>query len=127
RRAGPAPSPTATSPPPAGLPDPRELASLQFAQPTIITDRTGTTVLARFEREQRRVVTFDEVPRLVLDATTTAEERTFWDHGGFAPFGMVSAVAENPSGDGQERGASTITQQLVRARLLPPDVVAQGA
>ena len=35
------------------------------------------------------------------------------------------AVAENASGS-SDRGASTITQQLVRARLLPPDVDRAG-
>src|SRR6266850_8408692 len=50
-----------------GLPDPTSLASLDFAQPTIVYDRTGKVELARFEREKRRVVAFDEVPPLVLD------------------------------------------------------------
>ena len=38
---------------------------------------------------------------------------------------MVAAAIETLQGDG--RGASTITQQLVRARLLPADVVDPGA
>jgi len=108
------------------LPDPTSLGALTFAQPTVVYDRTGTIQLGRFQREQRRVVTFAEVPRLVLDATTTAEDRTFWENGGFDPAAIVSAAAGNAS-SGADRGASTITQQLVRARLLPQDVVAPGA
>ena len=108
------------------LPDPATLEQLTFDQPTILYDRTGKVQLARFQREQRRVVAYDEVPRLVVDATTTAEDRTFWDNGGFDAAAIVSAVAENASGS-RQRGASTITQQLVRARLLPDDVVAPGA
>ncbi|HEY6057347.1 MAG TPA: transglycosylase domain-containing protein [Candidatus Limnocylindrales bacterium] len=104
----------------AGLPDPARLEELGFAQPTVLYDRTGKVELARFEREKRRVVTFDEVPKLVLDATTAAEDRTFWDNSGFDPRAIVAAVVTNLSGDGGERGASTITQQLVRARLLLP-------
>jgi len=69
----------------AGLPDPTDLDSLTFAQPTIIYDRTGTVELARFQREARRVVSYDEVPQLILDATTTAEDRTFWKNDGFDP------------------------------------------
>ena len=109
-----------------GLPDPTNLGALTFAQPTLVYDRTGTVQLGRFQREQRRVVTFDEVPKLVLDATTTAEDRTFWDNGGFDPAAIMAAVAGNAKSGG-ERGASTITQQLVRARLLPEDVIAPGA
>src|SRR5438093_3053532 len=106
-----------------GLPDPTSLASLDFAQPTIVYDRTGKVELARFEREKRRVVTFDEVPRLVLDTTTAAEDRTFWQNDGFDLGAIVAAAYQNVTGESSgERGASTITQQLVRARLLPPEV-----
>src|SRR5690349_15707367 len=34
------------------LPDPAALTRLDFAQPTVIYDRTGTVELARFEREK---------------------------------------------------------------------------
>ena len=60
------------------LPDPSQLESLTFAQPTILYDRDGEVELGRFQTVERRVVTYDDVPRLVLDATTTAEDRTFW-------------------------------------------------
>ena len=109
-----------------GLPDPTNLGALTFAQPTTVYDRTGKVQLGRFQREQRRVVAYDEVPKLVLDATTTAEDRTFWQNSGFDPAAILSAVADNAAGT-SERGASTITQQLVRARLLPEDVIAPGA
>ena len=109
-----------------GLPDPTGLGALTFAQPTVVYDRTGKIQLGRFQREQRRVVTFDEVPHLVLDATATAEDRTFWQNSGFDPTAILSAVAGNAAGS-SDRGASTITQQLVRARLLPADVIAPGA
>ncbi|HEX3265506.1 MAG TPA: transglycosylase domain-containing protein, partial [Candidatus Limnocylindrales bacterium] len=106
------------------LPDPAQLEQLTFSQPTIIYDRTGKIELARFEREKRRVVSYEQVPQLILDATTTAEDRTFWSNDGYDPMAIVAAAVQNASGDGgDERGASTITQQLVRARLLPPEVI----
>ena len=108
------------------LPDPARLDQLAFAQPTVVYDRSGTVELARFEREERRVVAHSELPPLVLDATTTAEDRTFWENSGFDPAAILAAAAEH-AGSGIDRGASTITQQLVRARLLPPDVVEPGA
>jgi peptidoglycan glycosyltransferase len=108
------------------LPDPSALNTLTFAQPTVVYDRTGKVPLGTFQLERRRVVTYADVPKLVLDATTTAEDRTFWKNGGFDPGAILAAVAENASGDG-ERGASTITQQLVRARLLPASATAAGA
>jgi membrane peptidoglycan carboxypeptidase len=107
----------------AGLPDPAQLDALTFDQPTLVYDRTGKILLARFQRQDRHVIRYDQVPRLVLDATTTAEDRTFWFNGGFDPGAIIAAAFQNLMGDGTgERGASTITQQLVRARLLPPAV-----
>jgi membrane peptidoglycan carboxypeptidase len=107
------------------LPDPSGLATLAFDQPTIVYDRTGETELSRFQRTKRTVVDYRDLPPLVQDATTTAEDRTFWENDGFDVTAMVAAAVETAQGDG--RGASTITQQLVRARLLPADVVEPGA
>jgi membrane peptidoglycan carboxypeptidase len=106
----------------ADLPDPSELGDLAFAQPTIVYDRDGKVELGRFQDERRRVIDYADIPPLILDATTTAEDRTFWENAGIDPAALISAVAENASGVSQ-RGASTITQQLVRARLLPEDIV----
>src|SRR5436190_2706233 len=109
-----------------GLPDPARLETLTFAQPTTVYDRSGAVELGQFGVEDRRVVAFDDVPQLVLDATITAEDRTFWTNSGFDAPAIAAAAAEGASGTG-ERGASTITQQLVRARLLPLDVTGPGA
>jgi membrane peptidoglycan carboxypeptidase len=108
------------------LPDPSEFEQIAFDQPTVVVDRSGKVVLGSFQHEQRRVVAFDDVPKLVLDTTTTAEDRTFWENDGYDPAAIVAAVARSLSGDG-DRGASTITQQLVRARLLPEKYVEPGA
>jgi membrane peptidoglycan carboxypeptidase len=108
------------------LPDPASLMTIRYPQPTIIYDRTGKVELGRFAQEERRVVTFDQVPKLVLDATTTAEDRTFWSNEGYDPAAIVAAIANNASG-ATERGASTITQQLVRARLLPDQATSPEA
>jgi membrane peptidoglycan carboxypeptidase len=107
-----------------GLPDPAILNHLDFAQPTVVYDRTGKVELARFQSENRRVVGYEDIPKLVLDTTTSAEDRTYWQNDGFDPGAIIAAALQNATGDGQtERGASTITQQLVRARLLPSEVL----
>jgi penicillin-binding protein 1A len=101
------------------LQDPKELLqNLNFNQKTTLYDRTGTIALASFGSENRRVLAFKEIPPVVLDATTSAEDKTFWTNAGFDPRAFVSAIADTIAGNA--RGASTITQQLVRARLLPP-------
>ena len=102
----------------AGLPDPKEaLTHLDFEQQTIVVDRTGKVELARLGTLRRELVTFDQIPGEMLDATTAIEDKDFWVNPGFDPAGIVSAGLDTISG--RPRGASTITQQLVRNRLLP--------
>lgn len=112
-----------------GLPDVARFEQLRFAQPTVVYDRTGTVELARFQAERRNVVTFEEIPKLVLDTTIAVEDRSFWTNQGYDPQAIAAAVAETLQGRG-ERGASTITQQFVRAPetgLLPADVLGPDA
>ena len=104
----------------AGLPDPvATLASIPFEQQTIIYDSTGKTELARLGELKREIVTYDQLTGEIIDATTAIEDKDFWINAGFDPIGIVSAGLDTIAG--RPRGASTITQQLVRARLLPPD------
>jgi membrane peptidoglycan carboxypeptidase len=106
-----------------GLPDPTaQLANLQFDQQTVIYDRTGKIELARLGDLRRELVTYDQIPPVLIDATTATEDKTFWENAGFDPVGIMSAGFD--SLQGRERGASTITQQLVRARLLPKSAFA---
>ena len=103
----------------AGLPAPaKALNEIQFEQQTFIYDRTGKVELARLGELKRELVAFKDIPGEVLDATTAIEDKDFWTNPGFDPFAIISAGIDTVSG--RPRGASTITQQLVRARLLPP-------
>ena len=103
-----------------GLPDPREaLTNLDFEQQTIVYDRTGEVELARLGSLRRELVTFGQIPDEMLDATTAIEDKDFWINAGFDPIGIVSAGLDTLAG--RPRGASTITQQLVRNRLLPEE------
>ena len=108
-----------------GLPDVRAFQDLGFSQPTRIFDRKGKTELARFWEEKRIVVDFEDIPPLVLDVTTAVEDDTFWENPGFDLEATLNAFAQQAVGASERGGASTITQQLVRSRLLPPEVVEQ--
>ncbi len=101
------------------LRDPKDLLQeIKYNQQTILYDRTGTIQLAAFGSENRRVLKFSEIPNIVLDTTTSTEDKTFWTNTGFDPAAVLAALRDAISG--RARGASTITQQLVRKELLPP-------
>ena len=102
------------------LPDPKDgLEKIGFEQPSIVYDRTGTVELARFGVLRRELITFDQIPLEMIDATTAIEDKDFWTNPGFDIGAIVSAGLDTLAG--RPRGASTITQQLVRARLLPAE------
>jgi len=95
------------------LTDPKAaLEQLDLHQQTVLYDRTGKIQLAAFGSENRRVLTFSEIPDAVLDTTTSTEDKTFWTNTGFDPAAILSALRDALAG--KPRGASTITQQLVR-------------
>jgi membrane peptidoglycan carboxypeptidase len=101
-----------------GLDDPKSaLDKITFTQQTTVVDRTGDVLLARLGDDRREIVTFAQIPPEIVDATTSVEDKTFWENSGFDPAGFISAAIDTIAG--RDRGGSTITQQLVRARLLP--------
>jgi membrane peptidoglycan carboxypeptidase len=103
-----------------GLPDPAgAIEDIGFEQPSVVYDRTGGVELARFGVLRRELVGFDQIPPEMIDATTAVEDKDYWTNPGFDIGAVVSAGLDTIAG--RPRGASTITQQLVRARLLPPD------
>lgn len=104
-----------------GLKSPADaLRNLSFSQQSVIYDRNNVE-LARFGGEKRDVVAFADIPPIVVDAQVAVEDKTFWDNAGFDPLAILSAGLDSLRGN--SRGASTITQQLVRQRLLDPDLV----
>jgi membrane peptidoglycan carboxypeptidase len=98
------------------------LDNLGFEQPSIVYDRTGDVELARFGVLRREIVAFENIPPEMIDATTAIEDKDFWTNPGFDISAVVSAALDTLAG--RPRGASTITQQLVRARLLDADAFA---
>ncbi len=77
-------------------------------------DRNGNLLFELVTTEKRKWLPYSEIPRVVVDATVAAEDRTFWTNPGFDPTAIVAAVVSNFRNDGRPVGASTITQQLVR-------------
>ncbi len=64
--------------------------------------------------EDRIAVTYDQIPPVLVSAVLAAEDRTFYDHGGVDPVGIVRALWANLRSDSVQQGGSTITQQYVK-------------
>jgi membrane peptidoglycan carboxypeptidase len=104
------------------LPSPEDLAKDPLAQSTKVYDRTGTQLLYQFEVERRDLITLDQVPQQMIDATVAAEDKTFWTNPGVDVFGILRAVRDDLLHKQVVSGASTITQQLVKQRIVGDEV-----
>jgi membrane peptidoglycan carboxypeptidase len=107
----------------SGLPDPRALEQYELVQGSRIVSADGVE-LATFAAENRRAVTFDQIPKVMRDAQVAAEDRTFWTNPCVDFRGIVRAFLQNLSAGETVSGASTICQQLVRMRLFDADLLA---
>jgi len=105
------------------LPSPQDLAKDPLAQSTKVYDRTGTELLYQFSEENREVVSYQDIPQVLIDATVSAEDKTFWTNPGVDIVGTIRAVISDVTGRSTgQGGASTITQQLVKQRIVGNEV-----
>ncbi|HET6819657.1 MAG TPA: transglycosylase domain-containing protein [Candidatus Limnocylindria bacterium] len=98
----------------SSLPDGHLLDGIQLPASTYVYDRTGKVLLARFECQNREQVSFDEVPKDVVNASVAAEDRTFWTNDGVDYPAIVRAALANYEAGSVVQGASTITQQVIK-------------
>ena len=73
------------------------------------------------KREKRRLVRFADIPKVMVNAALSAEDKHFFQHAGFDPIGIARAIMVDVEGRRGMQGASTITQQLARTLWLGPE------
>ncbi|MBM1219308.1 PBP1A family penicillin-binding protein [Ponticoccus sp. SC2-23] len=83
-------------------------------------------VIDEFASERRLFTPAEEIPDLVKQAFISAEDRNFYLHPGYDIRGIAAAFVEAVQSRGQDlRGASTITQQVMKNFLLSADRTAE--
>ncbi len=101
------------------LPDLNQLLRSKSSS-LIITDRWGEFIDLTLTPDDRLAmwVSLEEIHPKVIEATLTAEDQRFYDHGGVDLQAVSRAAYDNLSNQRIISGASTVTMQL--ARLLRP-------
>jgi penicillin-binding protein 1A len=101
------------------LPDYESLAKYEPPVMTRIHAHDGS-LMAEYARERRIFVPINVVPKRVIAAFLSAEDKRFYEHGGLDFTGIARAVINNLQNYGRKRpeGASTITQQVAKNFLL---------
>ena len=79
-------------------------------------------IIDEFARERRLFTPAEDIPDLVKQAFISAEDKNFYTHHGYDAMGIASAIYDAVKSRGQNvRGASTITQQVMKNFLLSGD------
>lgn len=102
------------------LPSADRLLTYQPRLPTMVRGVNGDIVYA-YARERRVQLRFVDFPKPLINAYLSAEDKTFWTHGGVDYSGLVGAVVDYASkvGSGERaKGGSTITQQVAKNILI---------
>jgi penicillin-binding protein 1B len=85
-------------------------------EPLLVTD------LSDQSRAKRRLVTYDELPRIMVQAVTSIEDRRFFEHGGVDYYSIIGWTWHDLRGDRRySGGASTLTMQLAKMFFLTPE------
>ncbi|KAF0115281.1 MAG: penicillin-binding protein 1A [Rhodospirillaceae bacterium] len=107
-----------------GLPDYRQLADYEPPVTTRIYAGDGR-LLAEYAVEKRVFVPLAAMPQRVVKAFLSAEDKSFYQHGGLDFMGILRAMVVNLRHYGTSHkpmGASTITQQVTKNFLLTNEV-----
>ncbi len=104
------------------LPDYESLSKYEPPVMTRIHAHDGS-LISEFARERRIFVPINTVPKRVIGAFLSAEDRRFYEHGGVDLQGVLRAVfaaveAKVHGSNKRAQGASTITQQVAKNFLL---------
>lgn len=102
------------------LPSPQKLLTRQQALTTKIYDRDGALLYKIYRGKDRTVISLDELPSYLVQATIAIEDKDFYHHQGLSLRGILRAAYQNII-QHQMEGGSTITQQLIKNALLTPE------
>ena len=99
-------------------------ASLAQYKPATISRIYSTegNIIDEFAKQRRLFTASDKIPDLIKQAFISAEDKNFYSHKGYDARGILSAAIDAVRSKGRNvRGASTITQQVMKNFLLSGD------
>lgn len=68
--------------------------------------------------ESRQILTYEDIPKPLIDVLVAVEDQDFYQHWGISLTGIARAVVVNFTQGARRQGGSTLTQQLVKNMYL---------
>lgn len=96
------------------------VSSLKKYKPPVSTEVYSKEYIkiGEFFDQRRMFVPFEKIPPLLINAFISAEDSSFYEHGGISIWAIVRATIKNVEAGYKKQGGSTITQQVARGMLL---------
>src|SRR6185312_10331081 len=104
----------------AADPDLPKIDAVSDYRPKVVTKVMSSDgeLIGEIYEERRTVVPRDKIPPVMIHAIVDAEDAQFYEHGGISYWGIFRALLDDMKPGAHVRGASTLTQQLVRNLIL---------
>jgi penicillin-binding protein 1A len=107
-----------------GLPDYKKLSNYQPPISSRVYSE-NRKLIAEYALEKRLFIPYESIPKKVVNAFLSAEDKNFFSHPGVDAKGIFRAIVKNIKNITQNKrleGASTITQQVAKNFLLTNEV-----
>ena len=89
----------------------------KLSQRSTVYDAAGN-VIGQLGLQNREAVPLSQVPQVLVNAVVATEDKTFWKNDGIDIGAVFRAALKDFTSGRIEQGGSTITQQLVKNRIL---------
>lgn len=85
---------------------------------SVIMDRYGNKLAYIFKGQHRLYARYDEIPGMLIEGLVAMEDTRFFEHSGVNPDAILRAIIKDVKAGKFVEGGSTITQQLIKNKIL---------
>ena len=85
---------------------------------SIIYDREGNKLAYVFKKQHRLYARYDELPSFLVEGLIAMEDTKFFEHNGVNPDAILRAIVKDIKAGAFVEGGSTLTQQLIKNKIL---------
>ena len=98
--------------------DADKLINYQPETSSVILDRHGNKLAYVYKRQHRLYAMYDEIPGLMVEGLVAMEDTQFFEHNGVNPDAIIRAGIKDIKAGKFVEGGSTLTQQLIKNKIL---------
>lgn len=85
---------------------------------SVVYDRNGNKLAYVFKKQHRLYARYDEIPGFLVEGLVAMEDTQFFEHNGVNPDAILRAVVKDIQAGAFVEGGSTLTQQLIKNKVL---------